>query len=167
MHSSAPPRRSWGALALAIALFAAGYAVANRFQLTHGVLYRLAANDWPNAAGNFLVLAVQALALLAAIALLGRKLFVAAMALAFVSILVNLGYGQTRQRRDRPRHRGVDGAPRRGRWATSRASSPRPLLLAGLQTVLAIGLFCRVAFRLGAAAGSGRVGWRVQPGSSS
>src|SRR5687768_10344671 len=93
--SSAQSRRSWGALAFAIGLFAAGFAVANRFQLTHGVLYRLAANDWPNAAGNFLLLAVQALALLAAIALLGRKLFVAAMALAFVSILVNLGYGQT------------------------------------------------------------------------
>ena len=75
--SSAPSRRSWGALALAIALFAAGFAVANRYQLTHGVLYRLAANDIANAAVNFLLLAVQALALLAAIGLLGRKLFAA------------------------------------------------------------------------------------------
>ena len=95
MQSTAQSRRSWGALALAIALFALGFAVANRFQLTTACFTALAANDWPSAAGNFLVLAVQALALLAAIALLGRKLFIAAMALAFVSILVNLGYGQT------------------------------------------------------------------------
>ena len=53
-------RRSWWALALAAALFALGFAVANRFQLTHGVLYRAAANDWASAAGNFLALAIQA-----------------------------------------------------------------------------------------------------------
>ena len=81
MPESAPPRRSWGALAFAITLFALGLAVATRFQLTHGVLYRAAANDWANAAETFVVLALQALALLAAIALLGRGLFVAAMAL--------------------------------------------------------------------------------------
>lgn len=140
MNSSAPLRRSWGALVLALALFALGFAVANRFQLTHGVLYRLAANDWPSAASNFLVLAVQALALLAAIALLGRKLFIAAMVLAFVSILVNLGYGQT-----------VNDVISTGTvaWMTVEARQAgnvagefaRPLLLAGLQTVLAIALF--------------------------
>src|SRR5688500_1401204 len=93
--SFARPRRSWVVLALAVLLFAGGFAVANRFQLTHGVLYRLAANDWSSAAGTFALLTLQALALLGAIALLGRRLFAAAMALAFVSILVNLGYGQT------------------------------------------------------------------------
>ena len=79
MLSSAQPRRSWGALALAQALFAFGFALANRFQLTHGVLYRAAANDWANASANFLLLALLALALLAAIALLGRRVFAAAI----------------------------------------------------------------------------------------
>jgi hypothetical protein len=151
-------RRSWGALALAIALFAAGFAVANRFQLTHGVLYRLAANDWPSAASNFLILAVQALALLAAIALLGRKLFIAAMALAFVSILVNLGYGQT-----------LGDVIDAGKVAWMGAETrqvgnvvgefARPLILAGAQTVLAVALFvaARMALRRGAWTWSGRL----------
>ena len=140
MVITAQPRRSWGALVLAIALFVAGFAVANRFQLTHGVLYRLAANDWPNAAGNFLILAVQALALLAAIALLGRKLFVAAMALAFVSILVNLGYGQTVN--DVIGTGTVSWMLIETRQAGNVAGEfTSPLLLAGLQTAAAIGLF--------------------------
>ena len=140
MPSFVPSRRSWGALALATALFTAGFAIANRFQLTHGVLYRLAANDWPNAAGNFLLLAVQALALLAALFLLGRKLFVAAMALAFASILVNLGYGQT-----------VDDVLSAGTlsWMTVEARQAAnaagefaaPLVSAGLQSGLAVALF--------------------------
>ena len=140
MPSSAQPRRSWGALALAIALFALGFAVANRFQLTHGVLYRAAANDWANAAGSFLVLSIQALALLAAVVLLVRWLFVAAMALAAASIMVNLGYGQT-----------VNDVIGAGTMAWMAAETRQignaagafagPLLLAGLQTGLAIALF--------------------------
>ena len=70
-----PNRSLWLALSGA-ALFACGFALANRFQLTHGVLYRWAAHDMAHAAGNFLWLAIQAAALLAAIALLGRRLFV-------------------------------------------------------------------------------------------
>ena len=158
MIGTVPSRRSWGALALALALFAAGYAVANRFQLTHGVLYRLGANDWPSAASNFAVLAVQALALLAAIALLGRKMFAAAMALAFVSILVNLGYGQT-----------LNDVIGLGTVAWMGAETrqvgnvvgefARPLILAGLQTVLAIVLFvaARAALRRGGWTRSGRI----------
>ena len=150
MLSSAPARRSWAALILAIVLFAGGFALANRFQLTHGVFYRAAANDWPNAAGNFLVLALQALALLGAIALLERKLFAAAMALAFVSILVNLGYGQT-----------VDDTIGAGtvQWMTVEARQAgnvagefaRPLLLAGVQALAAAALFvaARLAFGWG------------------
>jgi hypothetical protein len=140
VNSSAQPRRSWMALAAAIMLFTAGFALANRFQLTHGVLYRAAANDWPSATSNFTVLAVQALALLAAIFLLGRTLFVAVMALAFVSILVNLGYGQT-----------VNDVIGTGTVAwmlveTRQAGNvagefTTPLLLAGLQTLLAVALF--------------------------
>lgn len=140
MPSLVPPRRSVLTLVLATVLFAAGFAIANRFQLTHGVLYRLAANDWSNAAANFVLLAVQALALLAALFLLGRKLFVAAMALAFASIAVNLGYGQT-----------VDDLISAGTlsWMTVEARQAgnaageflAPLLWAGLQSALAITLF--------------------------
>jgi hypothetical protein len=152
-----PHRRSWSALALATALFALGFAVANRFQLTHGVLYRAAANDWASATGNFLGLAIQALALLAAIALLGRKLFVSAMVLAFASILINLGYGQT-----------VNDVIGVGTMAWMAAETRQagnaagefagPLLLAAAQTVLAVTLLiaARVALRRG---GWGSRGW--------
>ena len=46
-HSSASPRpgRSWWRALAGVALFALAYAIANRFQLTIGVLYRWAAND--------------------------------------------------------------------------------------------------------------------------
>jgi hypothetical protein len=147
----AQPRRSWGALALATALFALGFAVANRFQLTHGVLYRAAASDWASAAVNLAALALQALALLAAIALLGRRLFIGAMVLAFGSILLNLGYGQA-----------VNDVIGAGTLAWMLAESRQAgnaagefagtLLLAGLQAVLAIALFVgtRVALRRGA-----------------
>jgi hypothetical protein len=137
---SAPRRRRWAAFALALALFAAGFAVANRFQLTHGVLYRAAANDWPNALGNFLVLGLQALALLAAMALLGRKLFVTAMALAFASIFVNLGYGQTlNDVIDAGKLAWMSGEARQAGNAAGEFA--RPLLLAGLQAAAAIALF--------------------------
>ena len=148
--SLAHPRRSWIALALGVALFAAGFAVANRFQLTHGVLYRAAANDWPSAAGNFALLALQALALLAAIALLGRRAFVAAMGLAFVSILVNLGYGQTLgDVIDAGKLAWMTGEARQAGNAAGEFASP--LLLAGLQAFLSIALFtaARALFRRG------------------
>lgn len=138
--SSAQPRRSWPVLALAVGLFAAGFAVANRYQLTHGVLYRLAANDWPSAAANFGLLAVQALALLAAIALLGRKLLTAAMALAFVSIVVNLGYGQTLgDVIDAGKLAWMTGEARQAGNAAGEFTAP--LLLAGLQALAAVALF--------------------------
>jgi len=94
MRSGSASRSPWLAPAGA-AVFAGGFAIANRFQLINGVLYRWAAHDPAHAASNFAFLAIQAAALLAATVLLGRKLFGAAMALAFLSILVNLGYGQT------------------------------------------------------------------------
>ena len=137
--SSAQPYRSWGALALAVLLFAAGFAVANRFQLTHGVLYRLAANDWPSAVGNFALLALQALALLTATLLLGRRLFAAAMALAFVSILVNLGYGQTLS--DVVDSGKVAWMTGEARQASNAAGEfTMPLLMAGAQAAAAIAL---------------------------
>jgi hypothetical protein len=156
VHNTAQPRRSWGALALAIALFAAGFAVANRFQLTHGVLYRLAANDTANAAGNFLLLAVQALALLAAIALLGRKLFAAAMALAFVSILVNLGYGQTLGDVISPGTVAWMGAETR-QVGNVLGEFAGPIAFAAVQAVVAVALFvaARMVLKRGAWVGSG------------
>src|SRR5690606_2625903 len=152
---SAPPRRSWGALALAIALFALGFAVANRFQLTHGVLHRAAANDWASAVETFGLLSLQALALLAAIALLGRWLFAVAMALAAFSIMVNLGYGQT-----------VNDVLGTGTVAWMAAETRQvgnaagefgaPLLAAAAQTLAAIGSFvCARAAAL-------RGGWRIE-----
>ncbi len=138
--SSAQSRRSWIAFALGVALFAAGFAVANRFQLTHGVLYRLAANDWQSAAANFAQLAVQALALLAAIALLGRKLFAGAMVLAFASILVNLGYGQTlNDVIDVGKLAWMTGEARQAGNAAGEFATP--LLLSALQALMAIALF--------------------------
>lgn len=152
---SAPPRRSWGALALAIALFALGFAVANRFQLTHGVLHRAAANDWASAVGTFGLLSLQALALLAAIALLGRWLFAVAMALAAFSIMVNLGYGQT-----------VNDVLGTGTVAWMAAETRQvgnaagefaaPLLAAAGQTLAAIASF------VGARAAALRGGWRFE-----
>jgi hypothetical protein len=138
--SSAQPRRSWGMLALAVLLFATGFALANRFQLTHGVLYRAAANDWPGAAGNFALLALQALALLAATPLLGRRLFAAAMTLAFLSILVNLGYGQTLgDVIDASKLAWMTGEARQSGNAAGEFATP--LLLAVFQAFVAVALF--------------------------
>lgn len=139
MPRTAHRRFPWLALA-GVAVFACGFAVANRFQLVNGVLYRWAAHDLASATSNFLFLALQAAALLAAIVLLGRKLFGAAMALAFVSILVNLGYGQTTRA---PVDIGTLA------WMTAETRQAGnvagefavPLLLAGLQAVAAIALF--------------------------
>jgi len=137
--NASPARPPWRALAGA-ALFAGGFALANRFQLTNGVLYRWAAHDLAHAASNFTLLAVQAAMLLGAIVLLGRRLFALAMALAFVSILVNLGYGQTTRA---PIDIGTIA------WMTAEARQAgnvanefaAPLVLAVVQAALAIALF--------------------------
>lgn len=140
MPSPVVPHRSWQALVLALVLFAAGFAAANRYQLAHGVLYRAAANDWASAAGNFFWLGIQALALAAAIALLGRRLFVLAMVLAFSSIVVNLGYGHTLAEV-------IDAGKLSWMLIEARQAGNAageftgPLLLAALQAAAAIGLF--------------------------
>src|SRR5690606_26405009 len=87
-------RRGAGAawLAAGLLLFAIGYALANRFQLTHDVVYRLAAGDPENAASAFAVLAAQGAGLLAALAWLPRRWAALLLALAATSILVNMGY---------------------------------------------------------------------------
>lgn len=152
MKSLAAWRRSPWPLLCGLALFAAGFALANRFQLTHGVLYRLAANDIASALGNFAVLALQASALLAAIFLLSRRLFAAAMALAFLSIAVNLAYGQTvNDVIDAGKLSWMIGESRQAGNAAGEFALP--LLLAGLQSAAAIALFfaARMALQRGAA----------------
>lgn len=73
-------------------LFACGYALANRYQLTHDVVYRLAASDPASAVSAFSVLAAQAAGFLAALVWLPRRWAMLLLGLAGVSILVNLGY---------------------------------------------------------------------------
>jgi hypothetical protein len=139
VQSAADTRKPWLALA-GTAVFAFGFAVANRFQLVNGVLYRWAANDMSSAASNFLFLAFQAAVLLAATMLLGRKLFAAAMMLAFASILVNLGYGQTT-------HAPIDIGTLTWMTAESRQAGnvagqfAAPLLFAGIQALAAVAAF--------------------------
>jgi hypothetical protein len=155
---SASPRSPWLALAGAI-VFACGFAVANRFQLVHGVLYRWAASDHARAADNFLFLALQAVALLAAIFLLGRRWFALAMALAFVSILVNLGYGQTvNDTIDAGKLAWMAGESRQAGHAAGQFTGP--LLFAGAQAAAAIALFvlARLLLRKGFGARSIRFG---------
>lgn len=125
---------------LGLASFAAGFALANRFQLTHGVLYRLAANDLASAAENFAWLAAQAAMLLAAAVLLGGRLFAAAMLLAFVSALVNLCYGETlADVIDAGKLAWLVAEARQAGNAAGEFAGP--LLLAALQAGLAIALF--------------------------
>ncbi|ANU06492.1 sulfatase-like hydrolase/transferase [Paraurantiacibacter namhicola] len=125
---------------LALALFAAGYAVANRYQLTHGVLYRWAAGDMASAAANFGWLALQGAALLAALWLLPTRWMTAALALAFVSVLVNLGFGMTVADT-------LDAGKLAWLLAETRQAGPAmgeffgPLVLALAQAVVATGLF--------------------------
>jgi hypothetical protein len=140
--SSASPRpgRSWWRALAGVALFALAYALANRFQLTHGVLYRWAANDPASAAANFALLAGQAAALLGAAWLLPNRWFAAALALAFVSILVNLGYGQTvRDTLDAVRLAWLVAESRQAGAAAGEFAGP--LLWAGAQALAAVGLF--------------------------
>jgi len=139
MPRTAQPRSLWFALA-GVAAFACGFAIANRFQLVNGVLYRWAANDHVHAASNFAFLAIQAVALLAATVLLGRRWFAVAMALAFVSILVNLGYGQTtRAPLDLATLSWMTAESRQAGNAAGQFAAP--LLFAAVQAVAAIALF--------------------------
>ena len=136
---TAPGRSAWLAAA-ALVLFAIGFALADRFQLTHGVLYRAAANDLASAARNFLWLAAQALALFAAIALVGRRVFAAIMVLAGASILINLTYGQTLgDLIDPGKLAWLVAEARQGSNAAGEFTSA--FVLAGLQAGAAIALF--------------------------
>lgn len=87
-------RARLGRLAAAVLLFASGYAVANRFQLTQGVAYRFAAGDTESAIVALLFLSFQAAVLIAALFLFPPRWAAALLALAGASILINIGYTQ-------------------------------------------------------------------------
>lgn len=145
-------RRAWP-YGLGLLLFAAGFALANRYQLTHDVLYRLAAGDWSRAGGNVTLLAAQAAALLLAFCLLGRRAFAAALALAIVSIGVNLAYGQTLgDTLDAGKLAWMAGEARQAGNAAGEFAGP--FALAALQAFAAAALFigARAAMRRRAAA---------------
>ncbi len=86
--------RNIGRGAAALLLFATGYAIANRFQLVQGVLYRFAAGDTGGGTVAFLFMAFQAAVFLAALLIFPRRWLVPLLALAVASILVNMGYTQ-------------------------------------------------------------------------
>ncbi|MDO9368045.1 MAG: sulfatase-like hydrolase/transferase [Sphingopyxis sp.] len=75
-------------------LFAVGYGVANRFQLTHGIAYRFAAGDTQGAIVAVSFMAFQAVVMMAALFLLPSRWAAVLLALAGASILVNIGYTQ-------------------------------------------------------------------------
>ncbi|HEY0597063.1 sulfatase-like hydrolase/transferase [Sphingopyxis sp.] len=81
-------------LAAAVLLFALGYAVANRFQLTHSVAYRFAAGDTHGTIVALLFMGFQAAVLMAALFAFPRGWAAVLLALAGTSILVNIGYTQ-------------------------------------------------------------------------
>ena len=81
-------------MAAALLLFAIGYGIANRFQLTHGIAYRYAAGDTAGAVVAGLFLAFQAAVFLAALLLFPRRWAAVLLTLAGVSILINIGYTQ-------------------------------------------------------------------------
>ena len=89
-----PTGGDWPRWASALVLFALGYGVANRFQLTHGVLYRYAAGDPAGALMAMSFMACQAAVLFAALVLVPRRWAMLLIALVGASILINIGYSQ-------------------------------------------------------------------------
>ena len=87
-------RKGLWRLAAAVLVFAVGYAIANRFQLTHGIAYRFAAGDVQSAVTAFLFMAFQAAVFMAALFMFPRRWAAALLVLATASILVNIGYSQ-------------------------------------------------------------------------
>lgn len=129
-----------GWLAAGLLLFACGYALANRFQLTHDVVYRLAAGDRASAASAFAVLAAQAAGFLAALIWLPRRWAMLLLGLAGVSILVNHGYvGLVRELLTAGTLAWMAAEARQAGNAAGEFGGD--LLLAGAQAVLAVAFF--------------------------
>jgi hypothetical protein len=120
-------------LVAAVLLFATGYAIANRYQITHNVLYRFAASDAESAVRAGLFLVAQAAILFAALALLPGRWAALLLAVAGGSILVNHGYSGIVGEQ-------VDGGTlawmiaETGQAGNAAGEFIVPLLLAGMQT---------------------------------
>lgn len=153
--------RGAGWIAAGLLLFACGYALANRYQLTHDVVYRIAAGDPASAASAFAMLAAQATGLFAALVWLPRRWAMLLLGLAGVSILVNLGYSGL-----------VSELPSAGTLAWMAAEARQAgnaagefggaLLLAGASAALAVMLFASaraVMLRSRLVPTGGKVGW--------
>jgi len=156
-NSSASLRveRSWWRAIAGVALFTLGFAVADRFPLVHGVVYFLEGHDTARAIRNFALHAGQALALLGALALLPRRWAYLALTLAFVSILVNLGYGQTvNDTLDPGKLAWIGEEARQARQTAGQFAGP--LLWALVQAALATTLFALAHHQLYRAMGKPR-----------
>lgn len=156
-------RRGAGAMWIAagLLLFALGYAVANRFQLTHDVAYRLAAGDPQNAARAFATLAAQGAGLLAALVWLPRRWVLVLLGLAGASILVNIGYsGLVGELLGAGSLAWLIAEARQAGNAAGEFAGP--LLFAFVQGVAAVALFAATRHALGRSAlvPAGR-GWRI------
>lgn len=90
----AKPRAALWRLVAAMLVFAVGYAIANRFQLTHGIAYRYAAGDVRGAVTAFLFMAFQGAVLMTALFLFPRRWAAVLLTIAGASILINIGYSQ-------------------------------------------------------------------------
>ena len=144
---SSTQRVHWLRVLAGVADFALAYAAANRFQLTHFVLYRWAANDQGTALANFGWLAAQGLCWLGAVWLLPLRWFIIALALAAVSVMVNLGYGETiGDTLDAGRLSWLFAEARQADQAAGEFGGL--LLFAALQTVVAKAFFAAVRFPL-------------------
>ncbi|WP_198040430.1 sulfatase-like hydrolase/transferase [Sphingopyxis sp. QXT-31] len=127
-------------MAAGLLAFALGYALANQYQLTHDVVYRLAARDPASAASAFAVLAAQAAGLLAALVWLPRRWARLLLGLAGASILVNLGYsGLVRELLTAGTLAWIAAEARQAGNAAGEFGGP--LLLAGAQTIAAVACF--------------------------
>lgn len=150
MGSEGENRAPWaraGRVVAALLLFAAGYAVANRYPLTYNVLYRQAAGDAESAMRAMLFLSLQGGILLVALALLPGRWAALLLALAGTSILVNHGYS------------GIVGEPvdggtlawmiaETGQAGNAAGEFTAPLLMAGAQTAAALALLAAARWLL-------------------
>ena len=133
-----------------LVLFAVGYGVANRLQLTHNVLYRLAAGDHQSAAGAFFFLSLQAAVLLAALFLVSRRATWVLFLAIGISIAANLGYGQLVEAPlDAGSFAWLLAEARQARQAAGEFGSG--LMFSGAQTVIAVLLLIGARFLVGKA----------------
>jgi hypothetical protein len=82
------------ATVLFLSLFAIGYGFSNQYNLVHGILYRLAVNDFYTASIAIASLAFQAIFLAVSCVLVSRRMFWIMLCFIGLSITVNAIFGQ-------------------------------------------------------------------------